>query len=337
MDVVAPFICIIAHGLFLPSIHRRSNAPVLPTTHGLACIAQQHRQASAGPGSRPSRQFKSVARNAVLARRVRPSERRACLQGRPCVEQRVRVLRGRADWRANRASRAHGGHRSRAVCRYRFPGAPIPSWFSSIAHTLQLRGYLPPLARLESTWTLLYSLDQHGISLSTLYKRCANPVDEETPRLALLVVRDADDGVFGAFVPDGVVMHRRYYGSGESFLWRTTRAPQTGEDGVQVYCWTGKNTYVALCEPAFLSFGGGDGHYGLWIDSTLFDGSSARCPTFDNDVLSGPPRPFEHHEPPIRRDDVDLLGHSEQPHERAPTITDKFECVGLEVWWIGAA
>lgn len=210
----------------------------------------------------------------------------------------------------------------------------------SAAIASRLRAFLPPLARLEATWTLLYSLDQHGISLSTLYKRCANPADEDTPRLALLVVRDADDGVFGAFVPDGVVMHRRYYGSGESFLWRTTRAPGTDEDGVQVYRWTGKNTYVALCEPAFISFGGGDGHYGLWIDSTLFDGSSARCPTFDNDVLSGPPRPYEHHEPPIRRDDVDLLGFSDQnhqPQERAATVTDKFECVGLEVWWIGAA
>jgi hypothetical protein len=52
-----------------------------------------------------------------------------------------------------------------------------------------------------------------------------------------------------------------------------------------------------------------DSHYGLYLDDTLFDGSSARCPTFDNPPLcSGPER---------KGGDVN------------------FECVGLEVWGVG--
>ena len=52
-----------------------------------------------------------------------------------------------------------------------------------------------------------------------------------------------------------------------------------------------------------------DGHYGLYLDETLTDGSSARCPTFDNEPLCSPgPRQGE-------------------------GVT--FECVGLEVWGIG--
>ena len=35
-----------------------------------------------------------------------------------------------------------------------------------------------------------------------------------------------------------------------SFLWKF-------KDNVRVYKWTGKNDYVALCEPEYLSFGGG--------------------------------------------------------------------------------
>ena len=53
-----------------------------------------------------------------------------------------------------------------------------------------------------------------------------------------------------------------------------------------------------------------DGHYGLYLDETLYEGSSARCPTFNNDPLSGP--------------GPDGGGGS----------TATFECVGLEVWGV---
>ena len=52
-----------------------------------------------------------------------------------------------------------------------------------------------------------------------------------------------------------------------------------------------------------------DGKYGLYLDETLFDGSSAPCPTFDNDPLCS----------------------SGENKTGAAT----FECVGLEVWGVG--
>ena len=52
-----------------------------------------------------------------------------------------------------------------------------------------------------------------------------------------------------------------------------------------------------------------DGHYGLYLDDSLIDGSSAPCLTFDNQPLCSPgPKKGE---------------------------TVSFECVGLEVWDIG--
>jgi hypothetical protein len=50
-----------------------------------------------------------------------------------------------------------------------------------------------------------------------------------------------------------------------SFLWEyhhhhaSSKEAEDGleEDNVDVYKWTGKNDYVALCEPGFISFGGG--------------------------------------------------------------------------------
>ncbi|KAE9393145.1 TLD-domain-containing protein [Gymnopus androsaceus JB14] len=175
-----------------------------------------------------------------------------------------------------------------------------------------IRAQLPALARLPRAWKLLYSLDQHGISLHTLYDKCENQPNLRTGSSgfstkvgALVVMKDSGDAVFGAYMGDGIKQSKGkgYYGSGESFLWRYVNGT------FQVFKWTGKNDYVALCEPEYLSFGGGDGAYGLYLDDSLFDGSSACCPTFNNEPLCSP------------------------GVKKGRAVT--FECVGLEVWGVG--
>lgn len=52
---------------------------------------------------------------------------------------------------------------------------------------------------------------------------------------------------------------------------------------------------------------GSDGHYGLYIDDTLLDGTTNPCQTFGNDHLAC----------------GTTVGHAM-----------RFECVGLEVWGI---
>ena len=97
-----------------------------------------------------------------------------------------------------------------------------------------------------------------------------------------------------------------------------------------VYRWTGRNNYFALCESTFISFGGGsvifvggnidsnfawltyppvarsDGKYGLYLDAAFMRGSSARCPAYDNEVLC------------------------DDEHSTAEKM--RFECMGMEVW-----
>ncbi|KAI0071231.1 TLD-domain-containing protein [Panus rudis PR-1116 ss-1] len=164
-----------------------------------------------------------------------------------------------------------------------------------------IRPYFPALSRLPQSWQLLYSLDQHGISLRTLYAKC-----DSFKGGALIVIRDSNDALFGVWMGEGIHPSKgAYYGSGESFLWKVD-----SESNLKVYKWTGKNDYVALCESDYISFGGGDGKYGLYLDETLTDGSSARCPTFDNEPLCSPAGP-----------------------RQGGNVT--FECVGLEVWGVG--
>ena len=71
----------------------------------------------------------------------------------------------------------------------------------------------------------------------------------------------------------------------------------------KAFPYSGINDFMIFCEHGFLSVGGGDGHYGLWLDDNLENGISDSCPTFGNEPLSDE-------------------GH-------------KFEVLGVEVWYVG--
>ena len=68
-----------------------------------------------------------------------------------------------------------------------------------------------------------------------------------------LVAKDSGDAVFGVWMGEGIRPSRGkgYYGSGECFMWTYAA------EGLTVFKWTGRNQYVALCEPDYISFGGG--------------------------------------------------------------------------------
>lgn len=72
----------------------------------------------------------------------------------------------------------------------------------------------------------------------------------------------------------------------------------------KAFPYSGVNDFMIYCESGMLSVGGGDGHYGLWLDDQLDTGISETCPTFGNEPLSEEGR--------------------------------KFDVLGVEVWYVGA-
>ncbi|WVR09175.1 hypothetical protein IAU60_006237 [Kwoniella sp. DSM 27419] len=169
-----------------------------------------------------------------------------------------------------------------------------------------LRPHLPPRQRLSNKWTLLFSLDQHGASLNTLYRLIDKFAQSHRSSGNILVVCDGEGNRFGAYLNESIAKREgTYYGSGESFLFKLASGPQTSN--VKAFNWTGRNQYFALCETSFISFGGGAGTYGLILDSTFSQNSSATCPAYDNEILSS-------------------------TANRRSSKASPFECVGLEVW-----
>ncbi|KAI4213445.1 MAG: hypothetical protein LQ351_003945 [Letrouitia transgressa] len=261
------------------------------------------------------------------------------------------------------------------------PSSSTPILNRSLAEEIRL--LIPPRLQLLESWSLVYSLDLHGVSLATLYAKCTSRAVPKGTSF-VLVVRDALGSTFGAYLTDPPHPSSSFYGTGECFLWRATTLPasslqlanlppppsapesaglgrsttivsptkslslsqpragtstptspktltltsppahnghNTGRPtspGVGIssgastperirfkaFPYSGVNDYMIFCEQGFLSIGGGDGKYGLWLDGVLERGISSPCMTFGNEALS--------------------------------EEGEKFEVVGVEIWAVGS-
>ncbi|XP_007552934.1 nuclear receptor coactivator 7 isoform X2 [Poecilia formosa] len=140
-------------------------------------------------------------------------------------------------------------------------------------HIEKLACRLP--ARVQGyLWRLVYSTEKHGTSLKTLYR---NLLDVDSP--VLLVVKDVDEQIFGAFSTHPFRVSEHFYGTGETFLY--SFCPE-----IKVYRWTGENSYFVKGNTDSLQMGGGGGHLGLWLDGELYRGTTTKCATFNNQPLS---------------------------------------------------
>ena len=106
---------------------------------------------------------------------------------------------------------------------------------------------------------------------------------------------------------------------------------------IEYYCWSGENDYMVLSESDYLSVGGGDGRYGLWLDDTFSNGLSSRCPAFHNEVLCNAiESQATNAADTAPKPSVDLLIPLDETHGASPLPeTSRFTCIGVEVWAVG--
>mmetsp|Transcript_10734 Transcript_10734/g.20246 ORF Transcript_10734/g.20246 Transcript_10734/m.20246 type:complete len:164 (-) Transcript_10734:51-542(-) len=131
----------------------------------------------------------------------------------------------------------------------------------------------------QHRWDLLYSTARDGISLQTLYRRVA----KTSP--TILFVKDMQSHVFGVFAPDPWKVHHKFYGTGETFVFRL-------EPDIQFYQWNQRdhseekrNNFFMFSTDDCIAVGGG-GHFALWLDEDLLYGNSSKCKTFNNSCLA---------------------------------------------------
>ncbi|XP_029942831.1 nuclear receptor coactivator 7-like [Salarias fasciatus] len=140
-------------------------------------------------------------------------------------------------------------------------------------HVRELSRELPAWTEGRA-WTLSYSTSRHGASLQSLYRRLRAA---DSP--VLLVIRDALDEVFGAFLSHPLRPSEEFYGTGETFLFML-------HPRFKCFRWTGDNCFFIKGYRDAFAIGGGSGHFGLWLDEDLYLGHSSPCYTFNNCCLS---------------------------------------------------
>lgn len=176
-------------------------------------------------------------------------------------------------------------------------------------HIKELSKFLP--ARAEGyAWTLAFTTSHMGFSLKSLYRSLAK---YEGP--VLLIIKDTDQAVFGAFCSCSLQCSESFYGTGETYLFtfknEITKSSATAtmtvnnnnnptaannqqlasqlnsnNNPIKRFPWTGDNLYFIKGNSDSLVVGAGDGNFGLWLDEDLYHGTSHICKTFNNEPLT---------------------------------------------------
>lgn len=141
------------------------------------------------------------------------------------------------------------------------------------SHIKELCRELPPRT-VGHNWKLSYSTSSHGSSLKSLYRKVSA---SDSP--AVIVIKDALDEVFGAFLSHPLRPSETFYGTGETFLFML-------HPRFKCFRWTGENSFFIKGDLDSFAIGGGSGHFGLWVDENLYLGRSRPCITFNNCCLS---------------------------------------------------
>uniref|UniRef100_A0A3B3YQ29 TLDc domain-containing protein n=1 Tax=Poecilia mexicana TaxID=48701 RepID=A0A3B3YQ29_9TELE len=131
-----------------------------------------------------------------------------------------------------------------------------------------------PARTVGRAWQLAYSTSRHGASLKSLYRKLSS-----TDSPVLIVIKDALDELFGAFLSDPLRPSETFYGTGETFLFML-------HPRFKSFRWTGENSFFIKGDLDCFAVGGGSGHFGLWVDENLYLGRSSPCYTFNNCCLS---------------------------------------------------
>ena len=154
------------------------------------------------------------------------------------------------------------------------PRLDIPSEILNNKQLKEIHFCLPYFHQYE-TWYRIYSISVDGSALKSFYKKC------EGIKNSILVLKDDEGNVFGAYASDVFYPSSTFCGTPDSFLFTFYK-----EDKIHVYKATEANEHYMYCDNEQICFGNTDDYFSLSLKNNFLDGYSKTTTTYQNKPLN---------------------------------------------------
>ena len=154
------------------------------------------------------------------------------------------------------------------------PKLNIPSDILSNDQLKELHAHLPYFHQYTNL-KRIFSLSIDGCALKTFYDKC------EDINNSILVIKDDEGNVFGAYASESFAPIMDFKGTGECFLFSFYKGKK-----IHVFNATGLNNYFMYCGNDQINFGCSDDYFSLSLGENFLNGYSKTTQTYNNAPLS---------------------------------------------------
>ena len=154
------------------------------------------------------------------------------------------------------------------------PRLDTPSEILNNVQLKEIHCHLPYFHQYVSLYRI-FSLSVDGSALKSFYKKC------EGIKNSILVIKDDEGNVFGAYASDVFYPSSTFCGTPDSFLFTFYK-----EDKIHVYKATEVNGNYMYCDNEQVCFGNTDDYFSLSLKNNFLDGYSKTTTTYQNKPLN---------------------------------------------------
>ena len=154
------------------------------------------------------------------------------------------------------------------------PKLDEPSEILNNTQLKEIHAQLPYFHQYASFYRV-FSISVDGSALKSFYKKC------EGIKNSILVIKDDEGNIFGAYASDVFYPSSTFCGSPDSFLFTFYK-----EDKIHVFKATELNDHYMYCDYEQICFGNTDDYFSLSLKNNLLDGYSKTTTTYENKPLN---------------------------------------------------
>ena len=154
------------------------------------------------------------------------------------------------------------------------PKLDVPSDILSNFQLKELYGFLPDSHQYSDLYRV-FSISIDGCALKTFYNKCQDINN------SILVIKDDNDNVFGAYASEPFEPTKNFSGTGECFLFTYYNGNK-----IHVFNSTGINRFFMYCDDEQICFGCSDDYFSLSLRNDFLEGYTQTTQTYQNQPLS---------------------------------------------------